>query len=232
MNLNCNYNWYKAEQHFNTHHSLSNFLLFHGPMIQNYQWIPGAFESLQPYRQDMQAWSSDIHRFFVRLGTTTLAEETSSPDETLGLYFANIHPWLPFIQEQIFRRRLAQLQHAPLAETALLFLTVSLVMTGGTGSNGHDDFQSQLYYLCRYLFSFFQSVRPSSVELVQAGLLLVVYELGSARFQAASLNIGTCARLGYVLKLNIDLEESQDYSSWAEAEERRRVWLGIYMLDW
>jgi hypothetical protein len=164
------------------------------------------------------------------LCTTTLAEETSSPDETLEAYFTSIHLWIPVIQEQVFRRRLSQLQPAPRAETALLFLTVSLIMTGGTGSS--DDCQSQLYYLCRYLFSFLQSVRPPSLELVQVGLLLVVYELGSARFQAASLNIGTCARLGYVLKLNIDLQEGQDYPSWAEAEERRRVWLGTYMLDW
>ncbi|KAJ5606085.1 C6 transcription factor [Penicillium lagena] len=179
----------------------------------------------------MQACSPDIHRFFVRLGTTTLAGETSSPDNTLRAYFATIHLWFPVIQEQIFRRRLSQLQHTPRAETALLFLTVSLIMTGETGINGGDDYQSQLYYLCRYLFSFLQSVRPPSLELVQVGLLLVLYELGSARFQAASLNIGTCARLGYVLKLNTDPQEGQDYSSWAEAEERRRVWLGTYMLD-
>lgn len=232
MSLSCNYNWYEAEQHFNTHHSQSEFLLFHVPVFQGHQWLHGAFQSLQPYWQNMPAWSTDIHRLFVRLDTTSLAEETSSPGETLRAYFANIHRWFPVIQERIFRRQLSQLQHSPRAETALLFLTVSLIMTGGTASNGRDDCQSQLYYLCRYLFSFFQSVLPPSLELVQVGLLLVLYELGSARFQAASLNIGTCARLGYVLKLNVDLHEDQDYSSWAETEERRRVWLGTYMLDW
>lgn len=232
MKLDCNYNWYTAGQYFNTYHSPSDFLLFNVPVVRDHQWLLGIFQSLHPYLQNMQAYSPDISKFFVRSVTNTLDEQTSSPDITLKAYFVNIRPWLPVIQEQMFRRRLLQLQHAPRAETALLFLTVSLIMTGGTVSNGRGHYQSQLYYLCRWIFSFIQSVHPPSLELVQVGLLLVLYELGSARFPAAFLNIGNCARLGYVLKLNVDLQEGQDYSSWAEAEERRRVWLGIYMLDW
>ncbi|KAK9364981.1 hypothetical protein V1509DRAFT_612987 [Lipomyces kononenkoae] len=97
----------------------------------------------------------------------------------------------------------------------------------------NDNTQSHLYHLFKYLFSFIQLVRAPSLELVQSGLLLVVFELGDSLHNAASMSISICARLAYALGLNVNVfhVDALHFPEWVELEERQRVWLGIYMLD-
>ncbi|KAL2810316.1 fungal-specific transcription factor domain-containing protein [Aspergillus granulosus] len=227
---NCNYHWDQAAPQVNPQMSIADFLLFHIPVTSEHMWLPGTFESLHPYHPNIQARGLDLDWFFGGLVMTAVVEQNQSLTGALDSYFGNIHPWLPVIHEQIFRERASQLGVAPGAEVALIFLAMLLVLEGPGSSTGKETSQSQLYNLCRYLFSFLQISRSPSLELVQAGLLLVIYELGSGRSQAASLSIGACARLGYVLGLNVDSPQQLDID-WVRAEEQRRVWLGVYMLD-
>ncbi|KIA75807.1 C6 transcription factor [Aspergillus ustus] len=231
MTIKCSYYWEQPGFQLNPQTSISDFLLFHIPVTGDRMWFPGTFESLQPYQQNIDARRLDIDRFFGGLAMTSMVEQNQSLAGVLESYFGNIHPWLPVIHHRTFHTRAGQLGVAPEAEVGLIFLVMMLVLEG----QGHDSgkgptSQSQLYNLCRYLFSFLQMSRSPSLELVQAGLLLAVYELGSGHSQAASLSIGTCARLGYVLRLNVDNNE-QHTISWIRAEEQRRVWLGVYMFD-
>jgi hypothetical protein len=229
MKTNCTYHWEQWGPHFNPQLSLADFLLFHIPVTGDHMWLPGTLESLEPYQQNIQARALNIDRFFGGLVMTTMVEHNQSLAGALDSYFGNIHPWLPIIHEQTFRTRTFHLGTSPEAEVALIFLAMLLLLETQRQDIGKE---SQLYNLSRYLFSFLQMSRSPSLELVQAGLLLAVYELGSGRSQAASLTIGTCARVGYVLRLNVDdprLPEGQ--MSWVRSEEQRRVWLGVYMVD-
>jgi hypothetical protein len=229
MKTNCTYHWEQWGPQFNPQLSLANFLLFHIPVTGDHMWLPGTLESLQPYQQNIQARGLNIDRFFGGLVMTTMVEQNQSFAGALDSYFGNIHPWLPIIHEQTFRSRAYHLGTSPEAETALIFLSMLLVLDTQRSDIGKE---SQLYNLCRYLFSFLRMSRSPSLELVQAGLLLAVYELGSGRAQAASLTIGTCARVGYVLRLNVDDPRLPDgHLSWVRSEEQRRVWLGVYMVD-
>ena len=72
------------------------------------------------------------------------------------------------------------------------------------------------------------------IRLLQAGILIAVYEIGHAIYPEAYLSIGHCGRLGQAIGLHdttgvpqLALEpESED-----EIEERRRVWWAVYILD-
>lgn len=168
----------------------------------------------------------DIDRFTVGLVMPALAERGQAVEAVLEDYFRYIHTWLATIHESSFRSRVRPLQHTPHAETALILLVMSLLTVQGDGAYSRDCARSAIYPLVSYLFSSLQLVRGPSLELVQAGLLLAVYETGAGRSQAAFVTIGTCARLGHILQLNVDIE-----TTWVIAEERTRVWLGIYMMD-
>ncbi|KAL2824254.1 fungal-specific transcription factor domain-containing protein [Aspergillus cavernicola] len=224
MKIECNYTWDVAEPQPTHHTSLSDFLLFHVPVTSDQLWLPGTFQALQPYQQNINSRGLDIDRFFVGAAMTTLTEQGETLSSIMEVYFQHIHPWLPIIHEQTFRAQVSQLEYTPVAETALLFFTILLLM------REHDQ-QIRIYPLCRYLFSFVQLVRSPSLVVVQAGILLSVYELGAGHSHAASLSIGTCARLGYVLRLNMDKRQTPQDLSWTTAEEQRRVWMGVYMLD-
>ncbi|KAL2785369.1 fungal-specific transcription factor domain-containing protein [Aspergillus keveii] len=229
MKTNCTYHWEQWGPHFNPQLSLADFLLFHIPVTGDHMWLPGTLESLEPYQQNIQARALNIDRFFGGLVMTTMVEHSQSLAGALDSYFGNIHPWLPIIHEQTFRTRTFHLGTSPEAEVALIFLVMLLLLETQRQDIGKE---SQLYNLSRYLFSFLQMSRSPSLELVQAGLLLAVYELGSGRSQAASLTIGTCARVGYVLRLNVDDPRlPEGHMSWVRSEEQRRVWLGVYMVD-
>jgi hypothetical protein len=172
--------------------------------------------------------SIDIDRFAVELVTATLAERGQPVEAVLQEYSKYIHTWLATIHEQRIRSRIWSLQHSPHAETALILLVMSLITAKGDSTYSQHSAESSIYPLAAYLFSFLQFMRGPSLELAQGGLLLAVYETGSGRSQAAFITIGICARMGYLLRLNIDMP---DPGSWAIAEERRRVWLGIHMME-
>ena len=71
--------------------------------------------------------------------------------------------------------------------------------------------------------------------MLQAAVLIAVYEVGHAIYPAAYLTIGACARYGTMLgidKLGLDLMgDSLGPLSWIEVEERRRVWWAVVLLD-
>lgn len=168
----------------------------------------------------------DIDRFTVGLVMPALAERGQAVEAVLEDYFRYIHTWLATIHELNFRCRVRSLQHTPHAETALILLVMSLLTVQGDDAYSRDCARSAIYPLVSYFFSSLQLLRGPSLELAQAGLLLAVYETGAGRSQAAFVTIGTCARLGHILQLNVDIE-----TTWVIAEERTRVWLGIYMMD-
>ena len=73
-----------------------------------------------------------------------------------------------------------------------------------------------------------------TLQVVQATLLIAVYEIGHAIFPAAYLTTGQSVRLGHVLGLH----DRQSYpqvlkrmGAWAEIEEARRTWWGCMLLD-
>jgi hypothetical protein len=71
-----------------------------------------------------------------------------------------------------------------------------------------------------------------SIQVLQAGLLLSLYELGHAIYPSAYLSIGACARYAYALGINKDANtQVSKVLTLVELEENRRVWWGIVILD-
>ncbi|GES61218.1 C6 transcription factor [Aspergillus terreus] len=150
--------------------------------------------------------SLEIDPLYVSLVFKNLKEQGISLDRVLAAYFGNIHPWLPVVMERSFRKRVAQLEHTPCAETALLVLAIVLVMHRGV----QNDLKSHFCNLFKYLFSFLQLRRAPSLQLVQSGLLLVLHEAGDSDSGAASLSIANC--LGLTVKSGG--ESGLDYICW------------------
>ncbi|EAW19839.1 putative C6 transcription factor [Aspergillus fischeri NRRL 181] len=228
--LSCDYAWNATQTEDFPRVSLSDFLLFHVPVTQDHLWLPGSFQALQPHWANISSRRVDIDNYFVGLVMATLTEQCVSVERMLEEYFCNIHPWFSVIIEPGFRKRLSNLHCEPCAETAMLLLAVSLV-AGSHDQSSNDSRRTRIYQIGKYLFSFLQLQREPSLEMVQSGLLLVLYELRASRLNEASVSVGNCARLGYTLRLNIDHIQQEENLPWIEFEERRRVWCGLYMLD-
>jgi hypothetical protein len=82
---------------------------------------------------------------------------------------------------------------------------------------------------------FYLEVEGSSIvslAVLQAGVLLALYELGHAIYPAAFLSIGACARYVHALGINVSRTlKTRKVLTLVEVEERRRVWWTIVILD-
>jgi hypothetical protein len=74
-----------------------------------------------------------------------------------------------------------------------------------------------------------------SFQLLQAQVLLALFEVGHALYPAAYLSIGACARYGTALGIDTSLSPSFQASNPTmgpmATEERRRIWWAILILD-
>ncbi|KAJ1716259.1 hypothetical protein NYO67_1486 [Aspergillus flavus] len=178
-----------------------------------------------------KAPSLDIDLLYVNMLHQAQEEHSSTFTRVMQEYLSYYQSWLPVVMERPFRKSLERLGHQPRAETALLALAILLVVQGGLPDRATNP-SHRSYILCKELYAVLQLRRAPSLQLVQSGLLIALYETGISSSGAASLTIASCARLGYSMKLNIDDGNAyEDYLSWEAAEERRRVWTGIYLLD-
>lgn len=94
--------------------------------------------------------------------------------------------------------------------------------------------RTDLYASAKAFYELVESSRITSIRLLQAGILIAVYETGHAIYPAAYLTIGRCARVGHAIGLHDTAMIPQlalEPRNWDEMEERRRVWWAVYILD-
>jgi hypothetical protein len=138
--------------------------------------------------------------------------------------------WMPIVSKKRFYEQYLHpsLKHRP--DLALLFLCMKLVA----------DFppvpsQSPLtsaYHAAKHFNVDVENSGVISVQVLQAQVLISLYELGHAIHPAAFLSIGACARYSQVLGVNGDTPAgSSKVLTWVEVEERSRVWWATIILD-
>lgn len=141
-------------------------------------------------------------------------------------FFKSVHMWMPILSKPGFSSTLLSRLTYKKSELYLLVLSMKLCSTRGTPLN------TALYETVKLFHFKLQSSGVLSVLVLQAAVLIALYELGQAIYPAAFLSIGSCAR--YAVALGIDksiLSPSTSNSQWIEEEERRRVWWAILVLD-
>lgn len=93
--------------------------------------------------------------------------------------------------------------------------------------------QTQLYQDVKSFYHYVEAQNGFSVQMIQALLLIALYEIGNSIYPAAYLSIGNAARLGHAAGLH-DRKAPQMLprcTTWTEQEERRRLWWGVVILD-
>ena len=148
-------------------------------------------------------------------------------------YFRGSHQWLPFIHERKFRTRLAD---PTTADVSILLLSMCLITYYPVAAAGSDPLvdQQSLYLATKMLFAQTQSLVPVSSSLVQASVLISVYEYAHGLFQNAHISIGVSARLASSSGLGAfrhAVDEQEDSELFLEAEERRILWCGIVICE-
>lgn len=170
----------------------------------------------------------EIPRVNVTISSTVADMVGSVVDihSTSALFFETVHKWMPILsKKQFYLNLLNRLSHRR-AELFLLALSMKLC------SSRVKTADSELYRVVKQLYFVIESCGTLSMQVLQAGILIALYELGHAIYPATFLSVGACAR--YATALGIDkTASSRVYTklSWIEEEECRRAWWSILVLD-
>ncbi|KAH8123925.1 hypothetical protein LI328DRAFT_156637 [Trichoderma asperelloides] len=153
-------------------------------------------------------------------------------DLYVSAFFNGVHKWLPVLDEERFRARLLGKTPAELpADVALLLLCMKLVASTPAKSSGSNT-RTDIHIAAKQGFLNLEMAGVMSVECLEAGLLISLYEISHAIYPSAFLSVGACTRYGQAMGFGgpNTLKLRRPYNR-SELEESRRLWWAIVLLD-
>lgn len=153
---------------------------------------------------------------------------TSDVQEVVDLFFKTMHVWFPIIWRRPFSSPLTSSQFG--ADMVLLYACMKLINKAPVLG---PPSRSTLYALAKDFSSYAESSGLLSIRLLQAVILLAVYEIGHGIYPAAYMTVGRAARLGTIMGLHKKGAQRiyDNSTSRGDNEEERRVWYSIIILD-
>jgi hypothetical protein len=154
-------------------------------------------------------------------------------DAVATRYFQGVHTWLPIVARRRFLERLAHFQHISSADFSILLLAMGLITQHPSLDPSTNQDREVFYLATKTMFAKVQAFIPSSLCLVQAGVILSFYEYAHGMIEAAYVTIGTCARMAAAIGLNnkqcsVELQGSE---AWFDDEEALCTWWGLVICD-
>jgi hypothetical protein len=151
---------------------------------------------------------------------------------TIGAHFFSVFPWMAVVSRKKLYQEIAAPSFALDSDVALLVLCMKLV------NERHlivlEGPRNSLYELTKDFYSTVESSGVGSIRLIQAGILIMLYEIGHGISPEAYISVGRTGRLGQAVGLHDTAGVPQlamEPETWDDMEERRRVWWAVYVLD-
>lgn len=109
-------------------------------------------------------------------------------------YFGTVNSWFTVIERAGFSERLERMWSEPSAETGLLAVCMLLIARSPQETRA-ASMQNGLYHSAKTLCGIVASKTPLSISVMQAHLLICLYELGHLMPQQAYLTLGACSTI-------------------------------------
>ncbi|KAF4951796.1 hypothetical protein F66182_18461, partial [Fusarium sp. NRRL 66182] len=137
---------------------------------------------------------------------------------------------MPFISKKRFYD--VHVRTLPPSQPDVILLLLCLKLITSLPPARPRDARTPLYYAAKHFYLDLEGEDFFSILNLQAGILLGLYEIGHGIYPAAFLTIGACARYAHALGIHVSKTvKSRKVLTLVEAEERRRVWWAIVILD-
>ncbi|KAE9364060.1 hypothetical protein N431DRAFT_550683, partial [Stipitochalara longipes BDJ] len=145
-------------------------------------------------------------------------------------FFETVHSYMPIISRKHFFDQLLNPLCVPRADVALLCLCIKL-MTGLPSPSAAQP-QTDIYLCAKQYFVELEVAGIFSLQVLQSGLLIALYELGHGIYPSAYLSISTCVAYAFAMDLHSGATSKMTSKlNWVEREERSRVWWAIIILE-
>ncbi|GJN66303.1 hypothetical protein PLICBS_000320 [Purpureocillium lilacinum] len=189
---------------------------------------------------------------------TTLEYSSHEPDalsrrlkldwrQTASLYFQTVHPWFSILRQDKFEEALLRLQYAgvqsergyhdtnssPQDDAYELLIICMHLLTTTAHTHGDDDIiVNPLYQNAKQRFASVSYLSDPTLEWIQAGLLISLFEFGNGKTKLAYRSLSETATLARLAGVNPGQYQKDLHSEFdVDAECRRALWWGIFILD-
>ena len=136
-----------------------------------------------------------------------------------------IDVWLPIISPQKYTEKLENISSDFSLELANLLLCMYLVTQQPGNSSGIKEMQSPVYFEAKTLLTSLTSSGNTTIEVIQAGVLLSLYEQGHGMIDVAQLTMSVCTRMA--MKMKVVLRAAPELQN----TDFGRLWWGLIILD-
>lgn len=160
-------------------------------------------------------------------GVQALSEDLSDIKQSIEIYFRDIHPWTPFLSKRVTLNQVLSPLGGNRLDHSILLTAIKLIVT-----NPGNNARSAAYYKMKTALLDAELKGLFTLRLLQALVIVALYELGHAIHPSAYITVGSCAKFGIALGVNraIDPDDSA-WSNSIDSEEERRTWWTIILLD-
>lgn len=175
---------------------------------------------------------------------------TELVDSLVELYFIHMHPWIPILHIRQFRERLKIEAERKKLGIILRAITATCIRFSNDPRLGDLTSRSKLAK-SNHQAVILESMESFSVEGLQALVICAFDTIGSGRGPSAWSIVGSMARTVEQLQLSIEedingedsiskrdthalvkrIEFLRPCQTWSEAEERRRVFWNVFLMD-
>lgn len=167
----------------------------------------------------------------IPLDVLELLGDGSAVQVVVSDYFATIHTWMPIVSKKRLSRNMLNPLWEAGPDLALLFLTMKLIIS--RPQEGLDNWSNPVYSAAKRFLALMEASGMVSLMVLQAYVLVALYEIGQSIYPSAWMSVGACVRYGQILGIH-DEDAPQllvQASTWTEIEERRRSWWAVIIID-
>ncbi|KAF2817754.1 uncharacterized protein BDZ99DRAFT_23774 [Mytilinidion resinicola] len=159
-----------------------------------------------------------------------IADYVGDPLPLALQYWNKVHSWMPIISKKRFYDHSLNPLISRDVDVVLLLSAMRLLLW----HPAQEPCPETEYMAIRHAIIEAENLGVFTLQLLQAKILLTIYELGHALYPAAYLSVGSCARFGIAVGVNQCLQAtnlSTSPEAALETEEKKRTWWAVLMLD-
>lgn len=152
--------------------------------------------------------------------------------EVIQKYFDTMHNYIPIISRVKIDKQVQEAETLNSKGAFMVLIMAIILFTEHPTAHSNDALGlSELYQVCKYHFSLFLSLKDPSIELIQAGLCITLYEYAHCITERAYITVGACARMANLLRLYNAGNAPQFVLPEDYFDDNAHVIMAIHLLD-
>jgi len=181
---------------------------------------------MRQYEQNGSSASLEVHTSIMQEVLRIIMDNGTTVPTLFSEYFRTIAIWLPTMLTE--KTLYTRLHGEPSSEVALLLLSIFLAVQAPDSSRRVLEFpQTTTYFAAKSLLSALLGAGVLSLEIVQASVMILLYEAGQGMLNQARISAALYSQMGWKLLS----KRREQVAGTTDNIDDEKLWSCIMMLD-